>query len=79
VLSDRQRRILQMSFEGWSVQDISDELRLRPASARKIQGGRKPRLASVLRRETPYRVVAFVSAWCLTPRSDTHEMRDEGL
>jgi RNA polymerase sigma factor (sigma-70 family) len=28
LLSDRQRRILQLSFEGWSVQEISDEMRL---------------------------------------------------
>lgn len=26
VLSPRQQRILQMSFEGWSVQDVSEEL-----------------------------------------------------
>lgn len=30
VLSDRQRRIVQMSLDGWTVQDISDELRLPP-------------------------------------------------
>jgi RNA polymerase sigma factor (sigma-70 family) len=28
LLSPRQQRILQMSFEGWSVQDISQELRI---------------------------------------------------
>jgi RNA polymerase sigma factor (sigma-70 family) len=28
VLSPRQQRILQMSFEGWSVQDMSKELRV---------------------------------------------------
>ncbi len=28
VLSPRQQRILQMSFEGWSVQDMSQELRV---------------------------------------------------
>ncbi|HYT88425.1 MAG TPA: sigma-70 family RNA polymerase sigma factor [Gemmataceae bacterium] len=28
LLSDRQQRILQMSFEGWSVQDIAAELQL---------------------------------------------------
>jgi RNA polymerase sigma factor (sigma-70 family) len=28
VLTPRQQRILQMSFEGWSVQDMSKELRL---------------------------------------------------
>jgi RNA polymerase sigma factor (sigma-70 family) len=30
LLSARQQRILQLSFEGWSVQDISDELTLPP-------------------------------------------------
>lgn len=30
ILSDRQQRILQLSFEGWSVQEIGDELRLPP-------------------------------------------------
>lgn len=30
LLSDRQKQILQMSFEGWSVQDMADELRLAP-------------------------------------------------
>lgn len=30
LLSQRQQRILQMSFEGWSVQDIASELRLPP-------------------------------------------------
>jgi RNA polymerase sigma factor (sigma-70 family) len=30
LLSDRQKRILQMSFEGWSVQDMSDALQLSP-------------------------------------------------
>jgi RNA polymerase sigma factor (sigma-70 family) len=30
VLSPRQQRILQMSFEGWSVHEIADELRLPP-------------------------------------------------
>ena len=28
VLTPRQQRILQLSFEGWSVQEMSDELRL---------------------------------------------------
>jgi RNA polymerase sigma factor (sigma-70 family) len=28
LLSDRQQRILQLSFEGWSVHDIADELRV---------------------------------------------------
>jgi RNA polymerase sigma factor (sigma-70 family) len=28
VLTPRQQRILQLSFEGWSVQDMSEELRL---------------------------------------------------
>jgi RNA polymerase sigma factor (sigma-70 family) len=28
LLSPRQQRILQMSFEGWSVQDIAEEMRL---------------------------------------------------
>jgi RNA polymerase sigma factor (sigma-70 family) len=28
LLSDRQKQILQMSFEGWSVQDMADALRL---------------------------------------------------
>lgn len=28
VLSERQQRILQLSFDGWSVQEISDEMRL---------------------------------------------------
>jgi RNA polymerase sigma factor (sigma-70 family) len=30
VLSGRQQRILRLSFEGWSVQDIADELQLPP-------------------------------------------------
>jgi RNA polymerase sigma factor (sigma-70 family) len=30
VLTDRQQRILQMSCEGWSVQDMADELQLPP-------------------------------------------------
>ncbi len=30
LLSDRQRQILQLSFEGWSVQDIADRLALAP-------------------------------------------------
>jgi RNA polymerase sigma factor (sigma-70 family) len=30
VLSERQQRILQLSFEGWSVHDMADELNLAP-------------------------------------------------
>jgi RNA polymerase sigma factor (sigma-70 family) len=30
VLSPRQQRILQMSFEGWAVQEVAEELRLPP-------------------------------------------------
>jgi RNA polymerase sigma factor (sigma-70 family) len=30
VLTDRQQRILQLSFEGWSVHDIADELKTPP-------------------------------------------------
>lgn len=45
LLSARQQRILQLSFEGWSVQDISDELALPPerVSDEKYKGVRKLR------------------------------------
>ena len=30
VLNDRQQQIMRLSFEGWSVQEIADEMRVGP-------------------------------------------------